>query len=74
MNIIIYILTVVSESSFTIALLRHTMKTRLTYYYTNTYVKPINSPKRITKKKRLGCLKTRAPPMNKRVNARILEI
>ena len=56
---------------FTIALLRHTMKTRLTYLYTNNYVKPSNSPKRITKKKRLGCLKTRAPPMNKRVNARI---
>lgn len=59
---------------FTIALLRHTMKTRLTYLHTNTYVKPINNPKRITKRKRLGCLKIRAPPMNRRVNAKILEI
>ena len=74
MNIIIYILTVVLESSFTIAFPLCTMKTRLTYLYTNTYVKPINSPKRITKKKRLGCMEIRAPPMNKRVNARILEI
>lgn len=75
MNIIIYIeiLTVLMQC-FTIALLRYTMKTPLTYLHTTNYVSPTNSPKRITKKKRLGCLKTRAPPINKRVNARILEI
>lgn len=71
MNIIIYILTVVSESSFTIAFPRYAMKTRLTYLHTTNYVSPTNSPKRITKKKRLGCMEIRAPPMDKRVNARI---
>ena len=56
---------------FTIALLRHTMKTRLTILYTTTYVSLANSPKRITLVKRVWSVEIRAPPVLKRVNARI---
>ena len=59
---------------FTIALLRHTMKTRLTISYTTTYVSLNNSPKRITLVKRVWSVEIRAPPVNKRVNARIYKL
>ena len=67
-------LTVVLESCFTIAFPLYHVKTRLTYLYTNTYVKPINSPKRITLVKRIWGVKIRAPPINKRVNANLIGI
>ena len=59
---------------FTIALLHHTMKTRLTISNINTYVSPTNSPKRITLVKRVWSVEIRAPPVNKRVNARIYKL
>lgn len=76
MNIVYYIirLTVVLEQCFTIALLCYTMKTRLTCLYTNNYVSPKNSPKRITLVKRIWGVKIRAPPINKRVNANLIGI
>ena len=59
---------------FTIALLHHTMKTRLTISNINTYVSPTNSPKRITLVKRVWSVEIRAPPVFRRVNARIYKL
>ena len=76
MNIVYYIirLTAVLEQCFTIAFLLYHAKTRLTYLYTNTYVSPKNSPKRITLVKRIWGVKIRAPPVKKRVNANLIGI
>ena len=65
------ILTVIIASvlhCFTNVLPRRAMKTRLTSLYTTNFYHPKKSPKRITKVKRRGHQKTRAPPLFQRVS------
>lgn len=60
---ILTVIIVSVKQCFTIVLPRRTMKTRLTYLYTYHFYHFQKSPKRITKVKRRGHLKIRAPPL-----------
>lgn len=65
---IIYRLTLLLEEILTNVSPCHTMKARLTYYYTDKFTHLALSPKRITSGCGLSALKIRAPPQIKGVS------